>query len=54
MMGINTKQGDQITYHLPLSKWDETEFAKEYNTAPDWDGHTSEDVLKRLSEIKTH
>jgi hypothetical protein len=47
VMGISFTVGKQITYHLPESKWDETQFAwipSEYN----FDGHTSNDVLERL------
>jgi hypothetical protein len=49
LMGINTEAGKQITYHLPESKWKETDFAsnlhpKSYN----YDGHKSSDVLERL------
>lgn len=48
IMGIGEEAGYQITYHLPLSKWKETEFAAELTHAPLWDGHTSADVSERL------
>lgn len=48
IMGISYNKGDQITYHLPISDWEKCWFAKELDKAPEWDGHTSEDVLKRL------
>jgi hypothetical protein len=48
IMGIGFKKGDQISYHIPMSEWEKCWFAKEYEAAPDWDGHTSDDVLKRL------
>jgi len=51
VLGIWYEKGKQITYHLPISKWDECEFAKELVTAPEFDGHTSDDVLKRLKEL---
>jgi hypothetical protein len=51
IMGISTKDGKQITYHLPMSKWEDTSFATELDKAPEWDGHTSNDVLKRLLEL---
>lgn len=51
VLGIFEKPGDQITYHLPMSKWDECKFAVTRERAPDWDGHTSEDVLKRLRTV---
>jgi hypothetical protein len=41
----------QITYHLPLSKWDETDFAETLEKAPEFDGHTSQDVIERLSRL---
>lgn len=51
IMGINQRKGDQITYHLPLSMWDECDFAFTLPQAPEWDGHTSDDVLERLKEL---
>lgn len=51
LLGINESKGIQITYHLPISKWKETEFAKTLFCAPEWDGHTSKDVLKRLKKL---
>lgn len=49
IMGI--QHGTQITYHIPLSKWEETNFAETLEKAPEWDGHTSDDVLKRLKQL---
>ena len=51
IMGINTEPGKQITYHIPLERWEETNFAKTLDQAPPFDGHTSADVLERLSKI---
>lgn len=51
ILGIMTVSGQQITYHLPISKWEETNFAATLDKAPEWDGHTSEDVLKRLKNL---
>ena len=51
ILGINDKPGKQITYHLPLSRWDETDFAFTVDRAPEFDGHTAEDVLKRLKTV---
>lgn len=48
VLGIGTEKGEQITYHIPIERWGETEFVKTLETAPEWDGHTSEDVLNRL------
>ena len=51
LLGINKGKGKQITYHIPIEKWDKTDFAETLDKAPEFDGHTSEDVLKRLNEI---
>jgi hypothetical protein len=51
VLGIGFKHGEQITYHLPLSKWDDAEFAETIDKAPDYDGHTSDDVLQRISGL---
>lgn len=51
VMGIRTAKGDQITYHIPIERWDETTFAETLEYAPEWDGHTSDDVLDRLKGL---
>jgi hypothetical protein len=51
IMGIGSLPGYQITYHLPLSRWDETEFCDTLDLALPWDGHTSADVLARLKKL---
>lgn len=51
ILGIGKDKGEQITYHLPESKWNDCEFAFTYDMAPKFDGHTSSDVLKRLSHL---
>jgi hypothetical protein len=48
--GIDNELGKQITYHIPMSYWEDWP-ADEIEKAPEWDGHTSADVLKRLSEL---
>lgn len=48
ILGINYEKGKQITYHIPNERWDETEFAPKLTMAPDFDGHTSADVLERI------
>ena len=45
------KAGYQITYHVPLERWNETEFARTLDKAPEWDEHTSDDVLQRLKKL---
>ncbi len=51
ILGIRTDKGKQITYHLPMSKWEETNFAQERGNAPEWDGHTPNDVLERIKNL---
>jgi len=51
ILGINKEQGRQMTYHLPLSKWGETGFAETLERAPEYDGHSSNDVLERLNKM---
>ena len=51
VMGIGKEKGKQITYHLPIEKWEDTEFAETLENAPEWDGHTPEDVLNRISKF---
>jgi len=57
--GIHTKSGD-ITYHLPIKYWDEIFMCRKdgeqeciitLDKAPEWDGHTSDDVLERLKNL---
>jgi hypothetical protein len=51
IMGIGKEKGQQITYHLPIERWEETEFALTLDQAPEFDGHSSEDVLERLKQL---
>jgi hypothetical protein len=51
VMGIGTEKGSQITYHLPNEKWEECKFAETFSKAPEFDGHTSTDVLERLKTL---
>lgn len=51
ILGISTIPNTQITYHLPESDWSRTEFAQTLDKAPEWDGHTSADVLDRLKTM---
>lgn len=50
-LGMYSTPGRQITYHLPLERWDETGFAETLDFAPEFDGHTSDDVLDRLKNL---
>ncbi len=51
VLGIFDKAGDQITYHLPENMWEICQFARAIPQAPEFDGHTSADVLERLSAL---
>jgi hypothetical protein len=52
VVGIGTKAGEQITYHIPIERWHETDFIDEYTEAPaPFDGHTSDDVITRLKNL---
>lgn len=54
VLGIGWKPGQQITYHLPEKYWDRCEFAVTghwNDLAPEFDGHTSADVLERLKTL---
>ncbi len=48
IMGCRFNELETITYHLPLKYWDKCWFAVELEKAPEWDGHTSDDVINRL------
>lgn len=51
LLGIFSKPGFQITYHLPNKYWDDCDFAKVVDKAPEFDGHTSADVLERIKNL---
>lgn len=51
VLGIGIADGHQITYHLPESRWDETGFSETLDRAPDFDGHSPQDVLERLETL---
>jgi hypothetical protein len=50
IMGVEYN-GLQISYHINMSYWEQTNFSKTLDLGLQWDGHTSEDVLKVISEI---
>jgi hypothetical protein len=37
-----------ISYHLPADRWDELDHVGTLERAPEWDGHTPDDVVQRL------
>lgn len=51
VLGITGDRVKQITYHLPDSRWDECAFAVTLEKCPEFDGHTSADVLRRLADL---
>ncbi len=51
IMGIGDKKGECITYHIPTERWHETDFAETLKKAPEWDGHSSDDVLERIKNL---
>lgn len=51
LLGIGKDKGDQITYHVPMMYWNQTSFCETLEQAPEWDGHTSNDVLERISKL---
>lgn len=53
IVGINLPTG-QITYHYNIQLWWHCFNCKELDRAPEWDGHTSDDVIKRLCELPNY
>lgn len=52
LMGIETKDRKQISYHIPESRWEDCNFATlRKNSEYEFDGHTSNDVLQRLKNL---
>jgi len=51
VLGLGREAGKQITYHLPDARWDECAFAETLDKSPDFDGHTSADVLARIKAL---
>lgn len=49
--GIDKDEGLQITYHIPISHWKKFSHFTTLRKAPKWDGHTPDDVIKRLYEL---
>lgn len=51
ILGMNRPKGYQMTYHIPMSFWKDTGFAATLKKAPEYDGHTSKDVLERIRKL---
>lgn len=47
IVGMDLPAG-QISYHYKLEHWDVFKYINEWHHAPLWDGHSPEDVVKRL------
>ena len=48
--GLETEYG-QITYHLPDEDWIHCTGVKVLDNAPNFDGHTSDDVILRIEQL---
>ena len=48
IMGTRNCEQETITYHLPIEYWDSLADIPTVDQAPEWDGHTSADVVTRL------
>ncbi len=48
VLGMSLEDGRQLTYHLPIKEWEACNFALELDKAPEFDGHTGQDVINRL------
>lgn len=51
IVGIETPLG-QATYHYALKHWDKFN-VKELERAPEWDGHSSQESIKRILSINS-
>ena len=51
VLGMFQDNNSQMTYHLPVSEWDNTNFAVTLEKAPEFDGHTPSDVIERLAKL---
>jgi len=51
ILGIGSFEGQQMTYHLPIARWKDTDFAQTLEKATKWDKHTSTDVISRLKDL---
>ena len=52
IVGIDTPKG-QYTYHYHMEYWDKYD-VKEVDKAPEWDGHTYEDIDRLFSLLQGH
>ena len=51
VVGVTLPTGEQITYHMPVSLWDTcNNIGFEWRERAEWDGHDSDEVIKRIVE----
>lgn len=48
IVGFNKEPGKQISYHVPIDRWNEFDAAETLDRAPEYDGHSSKEVIERL------
>ena len=51
IVGIQTPEG-QATYHYDMDPYWDMFHIKELETAPEWDGHTPEEAIRRISTLQ--
>lgn len=51
IVGIGEEAGEQITYHYEMKHWELFDHCPEITQAPEFDGHTAEDVVERLLKL---
>jgi hypothetical protein len=51
LLGIGLAEGNQMTFHLPLEFWTACDFADTLTAAPPFDGHHTQDVLRRVAQL---
>lgn len=51
LLMIERPDGKQMSFHLPEKYWGQCDFAIAIDKAPDFDGHTTADVINRVLEL---
>jgi hypothetical protein len=51
LLGMYDVKGLQMTYHLPEKYWKRLKSIPTLRKAPEFDGHTSDNVIKRLQKL---
>lgn len=51
VVGLGFAEGHQISFHYEEKHWDMFHFCRTLPKAPEWDGHTSQEVLKRIKKM---